>query len=923
MSLEIPKTARAAVLTAHNTTYEVKSDHPVKQASELAPGECLIKVEYSGVCHSDLHVKKGDWSRKSVLPLVGGHEAVGRVVAIGEHSDARTIKVGDRVGVKWIADVCMKQQNGSSSLASSQPMFFSFTTDGHNQETDLDDLDDPHLRESGASKGTYRHHNDAEEDDDPYLRLDEDERTGRSAAFDSRHYNSQSIPLIASEDGSLSPEDSPKGWLAHLASPMMRPPRSRSLSPAPSDSDDSGPPPDVYGPETIRILPTQPPPPPTTNKAPVSLSLTESLLPRDGRSRPLDVFSLPDPRHAARGRRKYNDSLWTAIWLTGVSLCVFFSILLLFVTRKPAKSPRVTLPYTTLLHTVPMLTILTFLSALVAYTHIFLLRIFVRPVMIATSVFIPATLFISAIWAFVGSFMWDGDTEPTWGETVGLRLFSLIPLVLCLLTARRLFHLPREIHVTSSTLTLTTELLIANPFLLALSPAILLIALLASIPFLTLVFRLLLIGYASRPFPGSSAWEWHVHGWANWAIAGAVAVWLWTWGVARGILRMTTASVIGAWYFADPDAAPPPQMSTHTIHAALVRSTGPSIGTVALSALLLTIIRMLTLLTLFLQRLPLYIPARAFFLVSGIRLAVGYLETATTALSKYALVYSGLTGDPFMNSARRAKVLTGGAEAKVARAGSKGAGGEPPLMLLTIAPLTLTFPFALTTYLFVAHTLGAPEQALGAALLAGGVTALVGLFCVGLVKDTADTLYICYCIDKDVGQRRREEVFTTFEYGAPPPRTQASRQQHVLSFRPQPSSQPQRKAGPSAPSKPQYMPSESTSRYLPRQPLSPPSPSVHPNQHEDEDPNPFEQSYLQDNPALQVAISPEAAPPSLARAVSPPQHMKTSAELNMKSRIESRPRTPASPTFSAAQRRRSQEEEPMDGSQFFPGSGFF
>lgn len=57
------------------------------------------------------------------------------------------------------------------------------------------------------------------------------------------------------------------------------------------------------------------------------------------------------------------------------------------------------------------------------------------------------------------------------------------------------------------------------------------------------------------------------------------------------------------------------------------------------------------------------------------------------------------------------------------------------LLLLTIAPLTLTFPFALTTYLFVAHTLNAPDSALSAALLAGGVTAIVGLFCVGLVQD--------------------------------------------------------------------------------------------------------------------------------------------------------------------------------------------
>jgi hypothetical protein len=58
------------------------------------------------------------------------------------------------------------------------------------------------------------------------------------------------------------------------------------------------------------------------------------------------------------------------------------------------------------------------------------------------------------------------------------------------------------------------------------------------------------------------------------------------------------------------------------------------------------------------------------------------------------------------------------------------------LTLLRIAPLTLTLPFALSAYLFVAHTLGAPDQALAAALLAGTVTALVGMFCVGLVSDT-------------------------------------------------------------------------------------------------------------------------------------------------------------------------------------------
>jgi len=75
----------------------------------------------------------------------------------------------------------------------------------------------------------------------------------------------------------------------------------------------------------------------------------------------------------------------------------------------------------------------------------------------ATSFFVPATLFVSAVCAFVGSLMWDGDIEPTWGESAGyvyifhrilfndlcrLRLFSIIPLVL--ITARRVLDHPAK-----------------------------------------------------------------------------------------------------------------------------------------------------------------------------------------------------------------------------------------------------------------------------------------------------------------------------------------------------------------------------------------------------------------------------------------------------------------------------------------------
>ncbi|KAK0462318.1 uncharacterized protein EV420DRAFT_1734523 [Desarmillaria tabescens] len=249
---------------------------------------------------------------------------------------------------------------------------------------------------------------------------------------------------------------------------------------------------------------------------------------------------------------KFNDSIWTALWCTGIMLCSLFSIIMLFTTPTSDRKPGVTLPYTILLHTVPLITILTFVSAFVAYTHVLLSRIFVRPVMIITFVFIPAALFISAIWAFVGSFMWDGDTKPTWGETTALHLFSLIPLALSILTAQRLFGLPRDIHSTSLTLTLSTQLLMANPLFLVLSPTILLATLLASIPFITLIFHLLLIEY---------------------------------------FISLSDCF--------SPDALLPPSMSTHMIHAALMHSTGPSLGTVVLLALILIAIRLLMLLTVF------------------------------------------------------------------------------------------------------------------------------------------------------------------------------------------------------------------------------------------------------------------------------------------------------------------------------------
>jgi propanol-preferring alcohol dehydrogenase len=68
------------------------------------PGEILVKTEACGVCHTDLHAATGDWPLKPQLPFIPGHEAIGKVVALG--SGVTSVKEGDRVGVPWLYSAC-------------------------------------------------------------------------------------------------------------------------------------------------------------------------------------------------------------------------------------------------------------------------------------------------------------------------------------------------------------------------------------------------------------------------------------------------------------------------------------------------------------------------------------------------------------------------------------------------------------------------------------------------------------------------------------------------------------------------------------------------------------------------------------------------------------------------------------------------
>lgn len=93
-------TMKAAVVHAFGKPLAIE-EVPIPQPR---PGQVLVKVVASGVCHTDLHAADGDWPVKPALPFIPGHEGVGYVAAVG--SDVTNVKEGDRVGVPWLHSAC-------------------------------------------------------------------------------------------------------------------------------------------------------------------------------------------------------------------------------------------------------------------------------------------------------------------------------------------------------------------------------------------------------------------------------------------------------------------------------------------------------------------------------------------------------------------------------------------------------------------------------------------------------------------------------------------------------------------------------------------------------------------------------------------------------------------------------------------------
>src|SRR5262245_40020698 len=91
---------RAAVVTAFDRPLEIME----REVPSPGEGEVVVRLETSGLCHTDIHAAHGDWPVKPSPPFVPGHEGVGIVTAVG--AGVTRPQVGDRVAIPWLGWAC-------------------------------------------------------------------------------------------------------------------------------------------------------------------------------------------------------------------------------------------------------------------------------------------------------------------------------------------------------------------------------------------------------------------------------------------------------------------------------------------------------------------------------------------------------------------------------------------------------------------------------------------------------------------------------------------------------------------------------------------------------------------------------------------------------------------------------------------------
>ncbi|MGN6325996.1 alcohol dehydrogenase AdhP [Pseudolysinimonas sp.] len=91
---------RAAVVEGFDQEIRIED----VQRPSVSAGQVLVRIEASGLCHTDIHAAHGDWPVTPTPPFIPGHEGIGIVEEAA--ADVRGVRIGDRVALPWLGHAC-------------------------------------------------------------------------------------------------------------------------------------------------------------------------------------------------------------------------------------------------------------------------------------------------------------------------------------------------------------------------------------------------------------------------------------------------------------------------------------------------------------------------------------------------------------------------------------------------------------------------------------------------------------------------------------------------------------------------------------------------------------------------------------------------------------------------------------------------
>ncbi|POW02992.1 hypothetical protein PSHT_11856, partial [Puccinia striiformis] len=368
------------------------------------------------------------------------------------------------------------------------------------------------------------------------------------------------------------------------------------------------------------------------------------------------------------------DSFWIAAWLSSLIYIFIQSIWVFFFSNFSSldgdddkRSKQIGIIKH--LPTLALLITLTFGISLTSISCLILVKRSIRYLVYGTILGVPSILGIIGLW--------------TWSESIsdssrnGLGWISLMCTSSTLIFVRFMWNKKDRIERTIQVLSLAIGVLVIHPSLIMTSIGISLTCILSSIPFLTLILKLLLSsGQGGQGEPINSQ-TWIINSSSLTQIILTGFVWSWSLNVLRNLQKIIISGVVSHWYFnrhSPPSSHPPRNESNNnqegeeiksgyssldSTYQSINRAIGPSFGTVCLSGFIATIFdsssKLFKILKRFSSSFPLFNQNLALF--DWAKILIDFANKIFDFINSFVIIYAGITGFNFLNSFKKTQNL--------------------------------------------------------------------------------------------------------------------------------------------------------------------------------------------------------------------------------------------------------------------------